>query len=227
MPIPIQLGPMSDRLRKFFRLRGKTSFMLDEVVAPVVLVQDLTIGPYQAGVTPCAATIRWQVDASPIISALVIVLNDKAGSPTPVLGDQFEGRSFSVTEIALQNASQQLFSDLRVKVASRQQALNGLVSVAASFASIQNNPGNVTVPVELFGFDAGVGTGGLSIWRGILGALGVTPSENELSMRNILPQPNMTIGPNDALILENFTPGTGGNDAIFISVRGFYQQQPA
>jgi len=62
VPIPIQSASLTERLRKFFRIRGKTGFVLDEVVAPVVLVQDLTLGPYQSGVTPAAGEtsgIRW------------------------------------------------------------------------------------------------------------------------------------------------------------------------
>ena len=41
MPQPIQTAGISDRLRKFFRLRGRSGFQLDETVVPVVNVQDL------------------------------------------------------------------------------------------------------------------------------------------------------------------------------------------
>lgn len=41
MPQPIQTAGISDRLRRFFRLRGRTGFQLDETVVPVVNVQDL------------------------------------------------------------------------------------------------------------------------------------------------------------------------------------------
>ena len=41
MPQPIQVGSISDRLRSFFRLRGRSGFQLDETVVPVVNVQDL------------------------------------------------------------------------------------------------------------------------------------------------------------------------------------------
>ncbi len=45
MPVPIQDAGLSDRLRRFFKLRGRTSFQLDETVVPVVLLETLS-GPY-------------------------------------------------------------------------------------------------------------------------------------------------------------------------------------
>lgn len=46
MPQPIQDASLSDRLRRFFRLRGRTTFSLDETVVPMVLVEDLSTGRY-------------------------------------------------------------------------------------------------------------------------------------------------------------------------------------
>jgi len=45
MPQPIQDAGLSDRLRRFFKLRGRTSFQLDETVVPVVVLETLS-GPY-------------------------------------------------------------------------------------------------------------------------------------------------------------------------------------
>lgn len=45
MPQPIQDANLSDRLRRFFKLRGRTSFQLDETVVPIVVIEDLS-GPY-------------------------------------------------------------------------------------------------------------------------------------------------------------------------------------
>jgi len=225
VPYPIQSGSITERLRKFFRIRGKTSFQLDEMVAPVVLVQDLTQGPYQAGVTPAAATITINVPNGNI-SGTAIILNDKTGSVTPVLGNQFEGRSFSVTWLEIQylanvNETEALL-DCELSLANR-GVLSALTPDQNSqLVSIQNNDGGQHVPVEMFGFNAGIFGASSPIWRGALG--------NNLnilgSRRTIEPFPHITIGPVDAII---FRPGpiptNSGN--IILSMRGFYQEQPA
>jgi len=225
VPYPIQSGSISDRLRKFFRIRGKTSFQLDEMVSPMVLVQDLTQGPYQAGVTPCAGVLTWTVDAVNQ-STLSVILNDKKGSPTPVLGDQFVGRSFSVTQLEMQNLGVDILTDLQLRVESRGETTLAVPDLAASLVSIQNNPGTISVPVEMFGVDAGIGATGQLIWRGTLGGIGTAPARNEESLRVITPTPNITIGPGDAIVLRNATP-LPAQGPVFVSIRGFYQEQPS
>ena len=42
----IQGGSISNRLRSYFRLRGKTTFNLDEVVVPVVMAENVARPPY-------------------------------------------------------------------------------------------------------------------------------------------------------------------------------------
>jgi len=228
MPYPIQSGSITDRLRKFFRIRGRTNFQLDEMVAPVVMVQDLTQGPYQAGVTPCAGAISWQIPT--IVSGddalLAIMLNDKAGSLTPILGNQFEGRSFSVTGVELQNTGDEILDQLALNLVSRADVIGlGVPVNASSLVSIQNNPGKLTVPVEMFGFH-GAGGVGQQIWRGVVGALGTTPLANEGSLRVIVPIPSITIGPEDAILFRN-PGGTTTASVVFVSIRGFYQEQPS
>jgi len=214
---------MSDRLRKFFRIRGKTSFVLDEVVAPVVLVQDLTQGPYQAGVTPAAG----QNLLTPGLAfwSFAILMNDKPGSLAPVLPSQFDGRSFSFTQAEVQNTGVIVtaLDDLSLQLVPRSAVIAaGAPSSATNLFSIQNNDGTKTVPVEVFTFPAAFIPGGI-LWRGILG-----DNTNTLGSRREFEnlKPNITIGPNDALVFASGNAtGTGGN--ILLSVRGFYQEQPA
>jgi len=225
VPFPIQSGSITERVRKFFRIRGKTAFTLDEVVAPVVIVQDLTIGPYQAGVTPCAGELQFDLIAAQN-SVYALILNDKLGSVTEVLGRQFDDRSFSVTHFEMQNAGSvlplEVISQLQFFLAPRAVVFAGVPNKSAFLTSIQNNDGTQGVPIEHYGFDAGLGLGDKIIWRGLLG-----DNNNTLGSRRTLePIPNITIGPKDALCLRNgIVPTT--DQQLFISIRGFYQEQPA
>jgi len=226
MPLPIQSGSMTERLRKFFRIRGKTAFALDEIVAPVVLVQDLTVGPYQAGVTPAAGEIIWSPAGTTNPFSVALMLNDKPGSITEILDRQFNNRSFSVTYLEMQNVNQptpQFLAELTLVLASRADVFaTGVPSDSSTLTSIQDNDGTLGVPVELFNFAAAdAGASGKVIWRGFLG-----DNTNTLgSRRTIEPTPQVTIGPDDALV---FASGNIGQLVdILLHVRGFYQQQPA
>jgi len=224
VPFPIQSGSISDRLRKFFRIRGKTSFTLDEVVAPVVLVQDLTKGPYQAGVTPCAGQITWvAIDA--LTASAIVLLNDKPGSLTPVLDHQFKDRSFSITHIELQNVGAAIIieDDLNVVLVKRADVVAlGVPTGSAELTSIQNNDGTRDVPVHIFGYNNSSPPGHI-IWRGVLGDNINTPG----TWRSIEPSPEVTLGPGDGLALISDTSGLLATRTIYWSIRGFYQEQPA
>jgi len=214
---------MSDRLRKFFRVRGKTGFVLDEVVVPVVLVQDLTEGPYQAGVTPAAGESRIDTIVGPW--SLAIVLNDKPGSLTPVLDDQFNGRSFSFTFADIQNVSVAFseLQNLQLKLSTREQVVAAGVPIAAtSLTSIQENDGTKSVPVEMFTYQVTIF--GTAIWRGILG-----DNTNTIGSRRTFDdtKPNITIGPGDALVWTSPDNASLASPGLLANVRGFYQEQPA
>jgi len=224
VPIPIQSGSMSDRLRKFFRIRGKTGFVLDEVVAPVVLVQDLTQGPYQAGVTP-AAGVSEVTAVGTSRFGFAIILNDKTGSITPVLDDQFNGRTFSFTHAELSNRDipATTLLDLRLRLCTRAAVFGAPLPTGSSqLTSIQSNDGTETVPVEIFAFDD-QNIAGRDIWRGTLG-----DNTNTLGsvkeFRNL--KPNITIGPEDALVFSQVSIDAATTGLIRVSVRGFYQLQP-
>jgi len=223
VPYPIQSGSLTDRLRKFFRIRGRTGFQLDEMVAPVVIVQDLTKGPYQAGVSPAAGVER-VLTAGGTPWAFAVILNDKAGSITPVLGNQFEGRSFSFTWVEIQNINFPAgeLDNIELRLATRAAVLAaGVPTGAKSLVGIQNNDGSLKLPVEIFTFDS-VSIPGADLWRGLLG-----DNTNTLGSRRAFEdvQPNITIGPDDALVFTTAT-STFGNE-IQLAVRGFYQEQPS
>jgi len=191
------------------------------MVAPVVLVQDLTAGPYQAGVTPAAGTAI--ITALSSSWAAAIVLNDKPGSLTPVLDRQFNGRSFSFTWVELQNVGLLAadLSALRLRLVPRATVVAlGVPLGATSLVGIQENDGSQKVPVEIFNYSAELA--GTDIWRGTLGDNQNTPGIRR-TFDNI--QPNITIGPEDALVFTTAIASTL-TGTLDISVRGFYQEQP-
>jgi len=228
MPYPIQLGPLTERLRKFFRLRGKTNFMLDEVVVPVAMVQDLTVGPYQAGVTPVAFTVKF-LQLPGFTNQCAVFLNPKAGT-IQAIGDTFKGRSFSVTWIEVQllvrmdgTLGPPYFIEVYLIPRSRELANVQPITAASTAVSIQNNDGSRLLPVQILCHDMG----GLlflqpeKIWEGILGN-----NTNTLgSRRTIEPQPNVTIGPDDAILVQLLNGGSTFDADLSISLRGFYQEQ--
>jgi len=224
MPYPIQLGSISERIRKFFRLRGKTSFSLDEIIVPVTMIQDLTKGPYQAGVTPCAGEERvFQAAAATTGFTIAVMLNDKVGSITPVLPAQFDDRSFSITWMEAINVATVVdpINDLRIGLQDRATFVAQTPTGSQQLVSIQNNPGNIVVPVELFSFDDLSIPANQTIIRTSLGnntnTLGVT--------RQFEPTPHITIGPKDVMVV--WSPSTNTARNFQLNIRGFYQEQPA
>jgi len=229
MPYPIQLGPLTERLRKFFRLRGKTAFMLDEVVVPVAMVQDLTVGPYQAGVTPVAFTVKFTILPG-FTNQCAVFLNAKAGTIAALEGEEFKGRSFSVTWVEMQlltrvdgTGGPPYFIELFLIPRSREVANVQPITAAARAVSIQNNDGSRTLPVNILCHDQGglFFTADEQIWQGILGN-----NTNTLgSRRTIEPQPNVTIGRDDAILVQMLNPTSAFDGDLSISIRGFYQDQ--
>jgi len=223
VPYPIQSGSITDRLRKFFRIRGKTGFALDEMVAPVVIVQDLTKGPYQSGVTPAAGSIFFAPPAS--TWSVAVLLNDKPGSITPVLGAEFISRTFSFLWAEQQQTDFDVtqLASLSLRLSTRQQVITAGVPISSTtLFSIQNNDGSLTVPVEMFALPDQIV--GAVIWNGIMG-----DNVNTLgSLRRFEDiQPNITIGPDDALVFNSGIAAAGGIERMRVNVRGFYQEQPA
>lgn len=47
MPMEIARGEISDRIRRFFDVRGRLNTRLDEQIAPVTIIQDVSLPPYR------------------------------------------------------------------------------------------------------------------------------------------------------------------------------------
>jgi len=47
MPLPIQQGSVADRLRNFLKITGRAATSVDEVLVPIISVQDLDQMPYR------------------------------------------------------------------------------------------------------------------------------------------------------------------------------------
>jgi len=230
VPYPIQLGPITDRMRKFFRIRGRTNFQLDEIVAPVTIIQDLTKGPYQAGVTPAAGTITHTV-VQPRLGALAsvnILLNDKAGSVTPNLGKNFVGRSFSFTWMEITNITSLVgvgaaeATDMVLRLSDRVGSFNGAIGANGNMVGIQENDGSGVIPVEMFSM-TDLASAGASIWRSLLG-----DNDNTLGiLRQYEPEPQITIGPNEVLVLTLVPVADMVTQIYRVNFRGYYQEQPS
>jgi len=193
------------------------------MVAPVVIVQDLTKGPYQSGVTPAAGELRL-VPSGGTVWSFAVLLNDKPGSLTPVLDQQFKDRTFSFTWADISNIGiTGPVDSLALTLTTRAAIVAlGVPTGGNSLVSIQTNDGSIAVPVEIFSF-AAVAPVGSNIWRGALG-----DNTNTLGSRRTFEniQPNITIGPEDALVFKT-TSTTAGIASMQLAVRGFYQEQPA
>lgn len=222
MPTPIQLGSLTDRLRKFLRIRGKLPLLLDEVVVPTVLIQDLTVGPYQAGVTPASGSIDLSLTTI-VNNTIAVFLQDKPQSITPVLGDQFEGRSFSTTWIDMQAIDPNIIETVVMELTDRARLVAAGIPVKQiELISIQENPNGLTVPVAMATFPATtiIPTSG-PLWQGRLEGIS---ANNSPTVRIIEPIPQNTIGPEDVIIVRFISSGAA---QLFFNIRGFYQQQPS
>lgn len=215
MPIPIQIGSITDRLRNFFRIRGRTRFTLDETVVPVVQLQDLSTAPYQAGVTPAAGTI---VNSGTAGGQVVIFLNPDATIPMAANLDEdprFIGRSFNIQSLELR---QRALGLVRYRVGSVPRAIvtGATITVMRRLVNVQVGTGISFVPVVL----------------AVVPAIPfvIFPSTSEwhhaesldASQLVKIPQiPITTIDRFNALIIEELLAGS----LVDVSVRGFYQDQ--
>jgi len=214
---------MTERLRKFFRIRGKTGFVLDEVVAPVVLVQDLTVGPYQAGVSPAGGVVDIIIPSATQFGNMALALNDKLGSLTPKLDAQFDNRSFTVNWAEMQNTSVDEVPIVEVRLGKRSDLVLEVPASSAALFDLQNNNGELRVPVEMFTFANTVPGVSASIWKGILGDNTSTLG----SRRTFDPFPPVTIGPEDVMLIFFQSTPSLIDITVVLNVRGFYQEQPA
>jgi len=221
VPIPIQVGSLTDRLRNFLRIRGRVKLQLDETIVPTVQVQDLTRGPYLAGVKPCAGTLDIAVPVG-APSQFVIYLNPDA--TLPAVADlttdiRFVGRSFTATAIELTQRGSVVFR-WRAGLVPRALFTGATVTAAKQLISVQDGRGILDrVPVV-------IGT----IIAAPFVILGLTSEFFEATQRGveaaplIMPSdPGTTITSEQVIVLEQLNAGPGNVD---LNVRGIFQSQP-
>lgn len=227
MPLPIQLGSLTDRLRKLFRIVGRTRFTLDETVVPVVVVQDLTQGPYQAGVLPAAGGLIWD---NLLVggSQCVILLNpDDVALLLNLAFLDFEGRSWTSESLTVWNRSTNFLASVQVHI-TRRDLLPGPAGDIHQLVQTQQNlpadipttpPGAHVVPVVLAEFPAGgiVVNADQLIMEGNVGA--VTSATDRLTI------PPFILGPAEMLVVTSVT-GPVANNSMFLNASGFYKQEP-
>lgn len=227
MPLPIQLGSLTDRLRKLFRIVGRTRFTLDETVVPVVLVQDLTVGPYQAGVIPAAGGIIWD-NLLVAGSQVVLLLNpDDVAILGGSLGDQFEGRSWTSLQLEVWNRSTTFLASVQVHI-TRRDLLPGPAADIHQLVQTQQDlpsdipttpPGAHVVPVVMAEFPGGgwVVNADQLLMEANVGA--VTSSTDRFKI------PPFTLGPTEVVVITSVT-GPAANNSMFLNGYGFYKQEP-
>lgn len=219
MPLPIQVGSVTSRLRNFFRIRGRSKFLLDEIVVPTVQVQDLTKGPYQAGVTPGAGT--GQITTNVLGGSQVAILLNPTGALVAVLPElDFEGRSFSITELECINRGGGTFTSMRWLMTPRANVLAaGAPTALFQLQPVQEGDGIRRIPVVIVTFaSGGIITTNPDFYNGGPAANGSAGSRIRPLMR-----PEHTIGPAQALVIEDQSLVTS---VLSFNVRGFYQEQP-
>lgn len=221
MPLPIQLGSLTDRLRKLFRITGRTRFALDETVVPVVVVQDLTVGPYQAGVIPAAGTISFQTLTAG--SQVAIMMNPGSVALLDTETDEFRGRSWTTDILELLNRSAE-FLVWSAFIVDRNTAIPP-IAVPASIVSLVetqlNRFGDRRVPVVLAEYPGGliVTPAAKRIWQQATNSTGTARDSFRLP-------PGIVLGPTEALVFDNpFGPAAASN--AILNASGIYQPQPA
>lgn len=217
MPIPIQLGSLTTRLRNFLRIRGRVRLMLDETVVPTVQVQDLTVGPYQAGVTPAAGTIP---SPGTVGGQVLIYMNpDAAALIAPNLDEdqRFIGRSFSFSALEFFRRGTGA-TRYRVGMVPRAAITAATLATRKQLVSVQGGRGLQLVPVIL----ATVAVVPFVIfpvpqeWYHREAVAATDPTNAIVPSR-----PETVLDRFSAIVIEETVAG-----AIFdTNVRGFYQEQ--
>jgi len=219
VPIPIQLGSLTTRLRQFLRIRGRVRLQLDETVVPTVQVQDLTVGPYLAGVQPAAGTLP-----SPgVVGGQVCLFFNVSGTAfEPILPElPFAGRSFTLTGLQIVRRTQGAIR-IRIGTVPRTTLSASTFATIRLLRDVQEQTGFGTVPVVLATVAAipFVVLAAAVEWFHEEMTLGLGDGE---TVMHVPMAPGNTIDQAVAIVIEETVAG-----ALFdVNVRGVYQQQPS
>ena len=217
MPLPIQAGSITNQLRDFFRLRGRTKFQLDETVVPIVLLKDLSPA---LGQIPASSSVTWSNPAAGGGQVALLLNPDAATLQLRLPELAFEGRSFTSGAMEIINRSSPVvLFDVSVHIVSRNNVLapGPPTAIVQLTQTEENATGLRQVPVVLASFAAG----GIAfaaqqlIYRNHIAAA-VTFGDNfEL--------PPFTIGPDEAVLI---TAATAAAASLFANIHGSYDPQP-
>ena len=122
--------------------------MLDETVVPTVQVQDLTVGPYLAGVQPAACTLP---SPGVVGGQVVIFFNTDATMPPDANlaeDNRFIGRSLTITSLELVRRTQGAIR-IRIGTVPRTTITASVFPTAKLFRDTQQGTGLTSVPVVL------------------------------------------------------------------------------
>jgi len=225
MPIPIQVGSLTDRLRNFLRIRGRVRLQLDETVVPTVQVQDLTKGPYLAGVQPCAGTFNQVKPIGPPTQFVIYLNPDGAIPPAANLTTdiRFIGRSFTLQSLSMTPRSAVQYR-WRVGLVPRALMLGATIGATRQLISVQNGRGILDrVPVVIGSIVAipFVIFGATSEFFQQSGGFDVASFSIPVDVPTL--NPGTTITSEQVIVIEEVIGGVGVPD---INVRGVYQSQP-
>lgn len=222
MPIPIQIGSLTDRLRRFLRIRGRVKLQLDEIVVPTVQVQDLTVGPYLAGVEPCAGNFAIAIPAA-APSQFVIYLNPDAAIP-PVADlttdVRFIGRSFTMESLMLSQRGSVNYR-WRIGLVPRGLMLGATLGTTKQLLSVQDGAGILNPVPVVIGAIIAVPFVLFAAPNEFFSATQVGVPEIPIEMPS---RPGTTITTEQVIVCEQVNAGAGTMD---LSIRGTYQSQPS
>lgn len=223
MPLPIQVGSITDQMRRFFRIRGRSKFQLDETVVPVVLLKDLDTGPFQAGAIPCALAVDVATSAGGTSQTAILINANAVAISLGDLADDlaFVGRSFTLERLTVFNRSGSARGNLLL-----QPVLRSIVAAALAPTTlellfpVQGGTGISTVPVLAAGYPAaGIILTTPNIWRGGAIVGGTLGDQIEI------PVPRGTVIDTQNAIIFTDTTGTAGS--LTLMIQGVYNFEPA
>lgn len=227
MPTPIQSSSITNKLRSFFRLRGRQIFTLDETTVPTVQVEDLTSAPYRQN-----HQVRWKMGRrqnTAIIPArnFIIAINlsrapvmDLAAVPGVAVIERLT-ISYDV------DAAPTTASDWIISLCNHTGFLASVEPGAVVTSIGSNVDAAFTIPVPALGVGGQVPVRLNMVQENVAPSLGallilgrVTVLATDRSIIDVLAGEQVTIGENVCLLLRNAVPAT--TQRILVSVSGTY-----
>lgn len=227
MPVPVQLGALTTRLRNFLRIRGRLRLSLDETIVPTVQVQDLTVGPYIAGVTPASGTLVFPALAAGGNQAAILLNPDATTLLVTLPPLPFEGRSWSFDYIELINRTGSYLGTIKVYALDRLTVFTipGSETAITRLVNIQGDPLRGFLPPQVPVVQAAFPGTILTNVASEIATVSLNAQGNAGSVHRIDGRPAITIGPNDSIVIHSLSSPIA-DGFVQMNLRGFYQEQP-